>query len=268
MKKYLFVDEVFEICSGDEFKGYPDFETQTEGAVAEISVGGFNEIGAGSFGVEYLSKPYAHFLRSASDPSSFLLSNDDWSKSFLCCGSNGEHSEELMITAVYSALCRLQTLFLHASVVDFEGQGIVFVGPSGIGKTTQAELWREVEGADILNGDKAFIRKRDDGIYVYGSPWRGSSPYFINRKTPLKGIVVLRQGKTNKIRRVDLVEAIEVFMPHVFLPHWDEKCMENALATLDGILADASIWMLECQPDGEAVKITKESVLGEKLENN
>ncbi|MBE6771506.1 MAG: hypothetical protein E7547_05100 [Ruminococcaceae bacterium] len=263
MKKYLFVDEVFEIDCGKGFNGYPEFETQSDKCIAKISVGNFAEIGTSTFGVEYVSKPYAHILRSASDGSSMLFSNDDWSESFVCSGNNGEYSEELMITSVYSALCKFRTLFLHASVIDLNGQGIVFVGPSGIGKTTQAELWKKVEGADILNGDKVFIRNFDKGVFAYGSPWKGSSSYFANKKTLLKGVVVLKQGKINRIRRVDLVEAIETFMPHVFLPHWDEECMKNALATLDDIINVVPIWMLECQPDGEAVKITKESVLGE-----
>lgn len=262
MKTYLFADKAFEIDFCCESK-YADFETELSEMIGKISVCGFDEIGSASFGVEYFSKPYAHILRSSSNPSSMLFSNDDWSDSVICIGNNGEFSEELMITAVYSALCKFQTLFLHASVIDWQGQGVAFVGPSGIGKTTQAELWHEFEQADIINGDKAFIRISDDDAYIYGSPWKGSSSYCINRRVPLKGIVVLGKSNINSLRRIDLIEAVEKFVPHVFLPHWDENCMEYALATIDRLLNCVPIWLLECRPDKEAVKLTKDSVFGE-----
>ncbi len=262
MKTYLFADKAFEIEFCSESK-YADFETELSETIEKISVCDFDAIGSSSFGVEYFSKSYAHILRSSSNPSSMLLSNDDWSDSVICNGNNGEFSEELMITAVYSALCKFQTLFLHASVIDWQGQGIAFVGQSGIGKTTQAELWHEFEQADIINGDKAFIRVSDADTYIYGSPWKGSSEYCINRRVPLKGIVVLRQSNINSLRRIDVVEAVEKFVPHVFLPHWDEKCMEYALTTIDRLLNRVPIWLLECRPDKEAIKITKDFVFGE-----
>ena len=38
---------------------------------------------------------------------------------------------------------------LHAALVEKDGYGVVFLGPSGMGKSTQAKLWVEHQGADI-----------------------------------------------------------------------------------------------------------------------
>ena len=263
MKRYLFVDKAFEIDLCDDCK-YEDFKTEQCEVIEKIRVCNFDAIGASSFGVDFFSKSYAHIMRSSSNPSSMLFSNEDWTNSVICRGNNGEYSEELMITAVYSALCKFHSLFLHASVIDWQGQGVAFVGPSGIGKTTQAELWQKFEKADIINGDKAFVRLLDETAYIYGSPWRGSSSYCINKKVPLKGIVILNQSNVNSIRMLQPDEVIERFVPHVFLPHWDEKCMELALSTLDGLLNCVPIWFLECRPDEDAIKITKDSVFCEQ----
>ena len=64
---------------------------------------------------------------------------------------------------------------LHASVIDWQGQGILFSAPSGTGKSTQADLWQTHAGATILNGDRAVIRWLDSQYRVYGSPYAGSS---------------------------------------------------------------------------------------------
>ena len=258
--------EVYSISGtsfGIDFKN-PDkkfelFKADDGDCRARITVGSINDIGSRSFGVEYVSKEFAHFLRSESSPSCVLFSNSDWTQSDICDGN----SDELMIAAVYSVLCKEKTLFIHSATVDFDGEGIVFVGPSGIGKTTQAELWQKYAGADVINGDKIFVRKEKNGFEVYASPWKGSSPYCLNRNVPLKAVVVLRQSKENSIRRLNAQELYEYLVPHVFLPFWDENCMNYALETLDEFLTDTQVYLLECRPDEEAVNITKKVLSGE-----
>lgn len=263
MKTYLIAGKLFGIDFGQNDEKYDLFRSEGESCCAEISVTDFNEIGSDSFGVEYLTKDFAHFMRSKSNPSCVLFSDSDWKQTHVVNGINGEACDELIIAAVYSALCREKTLFLHSATIDCNGESIVFAGPSGIGKTTQAELWQKYAGAEIINGDKIFVRKTEKGFCTYASPWRGSSPYCINRNVPLKAVVVLRQSKTNSIRKLRNEELFEYLVPHVFLPFWDEKCMKYALETLDMFLSETSVYLLECRPDEEAVKLTKEFVLGE-----
>lgn len=263
MGSYLISGGLFRINALQTDAKFVPFEADRKDFSADITVGDFSEIGSCSFGVEYLSKDFAHFMRSKSNPSSTLFSNSDWTKTFICNGNGGETSDELMIAAVYSVLCRNKTLFIHSATVDYNGSGVVFVGPSGIGKTTQAELWNKYLNADIINGDKIFARKTEDGFCACASPWKGSSSYCINRNVPIKAVVVLRQSKTNCIRRMKTEELFEYFVPHVFLPFWDEKCMESALETLDVMLSEIPVFLLECRADKEAVEITKNLILGE-----
>jgi hypothetical protein len=114
--------------------------------------------------------------------------------------------------------------------------------------------------AEIINGDKAFIRFTDAGFYAYGCPWKGSSEYCLNTKTALKGIVVLKQANENRITKLDTSRAIELFMPHVFLPHWDTECLQDALSVLDTLIHNVPMWLLECRPDEDAVKLTYSKV--------
>jgi hypothetical protein len=155
---------------------------------------------------------------------------------------------------------QFDALLLHGSLVELEGEGVVFTGYSGIRKTTQAQLWEKYLNAEIINGDKLFLRVMENRAFAYGIPWKGSSPYCLNRKVPVKGIVVLRQAKENSIKKLDSTACMEYFMPHIFLPHWDPGCISQALDAFAQILSSIPIWLLECRPDEDAVLLTKEHV--------
>ncbi len=258
---YLFADCPFAINFGKGEERYKDFCTaESHNPIQMINIGEFKEISTPSYGVEYLSRGFDNFFRSQENPTSMLFADKSWSNAYVCRGQNGEYSEELVISAVYSRLCSENVMLLHASYVDVNGYGIVFIGPSGIGKTTQAQLWEKYRGAKIVNGDKVFVRKIDDGVYAYGTPWKGSSPYDLNEKSPLKGIVILQQSKENNIRRLSPTDAAQLFLPHVFMPNWDEQCMCQLLETFEKTIKKVPLYLLECKPDEESVVITEKII--------
>ena len=215
---------------------------------------GFAERMNAVHGIQYTDKTSEHVLRL--ENGELLTADRDWTECtvFTARGNGSEHS--LPLAAICSRFAKFNTLFMHASAVDLNGGGMIFAGFSGVGKTTQAQLWQKYLGADIINGDKAFIRDTDSGFFAFGCPWKGSSEYCLNTKTALKGIVILSQAAENKITRLDSAKAVELFMPHVFLPHWDALCLQDALSTLDRLVQKIPMWLLECRPDEAAVRLT------------
>lgn len=209
-------------------------------------------------GIQYTDENAHHFLRLSNGD--VLCSNDDWSTATVYSPHKfNDHS--LPLAAICSKFSEYNTLFLHSSLVNINNNGIIFTGFSGVGKTTQAILWQKYLNAEIINGDKAFVRCFDDRVVAYGCPWKGSSEFCLNKKTTLKGIVVLKQSKENRITRLDSLSAVEFFMPHIFLPHWDSKCLEKSLDTFSELIAKVPVWLLECKADEEAVKLTYDTVL-------
>ena len=212
-------------------------------------------------GIQFADAPADHILKRIETQSEFLCANDDWSECTVY-GDNCSDSEySLPLAAICSRLALFNTIFVHGSFVEYKGNGIVFVGYSGVGKTTQARLWEKYLNATPVNGDKVFLRVVDDAVFGCGSPWKGSSEYCVNKNVPLKAIVVLNQAKENKITKLNSIECMKYFMPHVFFPHWDEKCKVKALDTFNDILEKIPVWLLECRPDEEAVLLTKETIL-------
>ena len=194
---------------------------------------------------------HSYTLKKESD---ILFVNSDWSKSVIY-SDNTDSASVLLIYLFYSYLITRRTLLIHSSLIDHHGNGIMFLGPSGIGKTTQAELWNRYRGADILNGDMVFVRQWEDGFYGYGSPWHGSSPYYKNAKVKLKAMITLEQAPENSIRKLSGFEVLQGMMDQVFLPHWYPEAMDDCLSTLDALLSEVPIYHLACRPDEAAVRL-------------
>ena len=212
-------------------------------------------------GIQFTKDGADHILKRSEAPSELLCGNKDWSECAVYAQDYMDSDYSLPLAAICSRFAFFNTIFLHGSFVEYNGDGIVFVGYSGVGKTTQARLWEKYLGAVPINGDKVFLRIIDNVVVGCGSPWKGSSEYRLNKKVPIKGIVVLNQAKENKIRRLSSLDCIKYFMPHVFFPHWDENCKVSALDTFNEILEKTPVWLLECKPDEESVVLTKEAVL-------
>ena len=155
---------------------------------------------------------------------------------------------------------RFDALLLHASFVGAEGRGILFSGPSGIGKSTQARLWQENCAARILNGDRAALRKKEGTWWAWGLPYAGSSGIYRNESLPLAAIVLLEQGQENSLRPLKAAEALRRLYPEMMLHRWDKKFLEKAMDLAEELLAEVPVWCLRCRPDAQAAELLKETL--------
>ena len=93
--------------------------------------------------------------------------------------------------ALEALLLQRDAMILHASFVSTRYGGLLFSGVSGIGKSTQADLWQRYEGAELLNGDRTVLRRIDGVWTAFGSPYAGSSNCFVNESRPVRAIDLL-----------------------------------------------------------------------------
>jgi len=154
-----------------------------------------------------------------------------------------------------------RALMLHCSLVDAGGAGIAFTAPSQTGKSTQARLWQEHRGAEVLNGDRAVLRAEADGVWAYGSPWAGSSNLFLQRRVKLAAIVALAQAPVNRCVPLSQQAMLPVFLMGTSLCMYDETLMDLGMDALGDILGGTRQFLLECTPDERAVEAL-EAALG------
>lgn len=92
---------------------------------------------------------------------------------------------------------------LHSSFIEKEGEAVLFTGPCSIGKSTQANLWRDYANAVVVNGDKSLLFEKDGVFYASGLPFSGSSKDCLNKLLPIKAIICLGQGEANLAGRLE-----------------------------------------------------------------
>ncbi|MCQ2355031.1 MAG: hypothetical protein MJ102_08050 [Clostridia bacterium] len=143
--------------------------------------------------------------------------------------------------------------FLHAAYVEYNGKAILFTAPKQTGKSTQARLWEETLGAEVINGDRAVIRRTEKGWYVFGSPYCGTSGICKNRTLPISAIVILRQGQKNIIRHSTKHEAVMSFLGGCTFDVGDEEESRSVSNICRMAFDEIPFYTLECLPDREAV---------------
>ena len=149
---------------------------------------------------------------------------------------------------------------LHASYICLQEKGIIFSAPSGTGKSTQAELWRQHRGAQIVNGDKAILFLQDDAVAVCGLPLCGSSGICRNVSAPLQAVVVLEQGKENHICRMSGKAAVKALLSQMYVRRREAESVIQAMALATEVAARIPVFQLSCLPDISAVECLEQAI--------
>ena len=156
---------------------------------------------------------------------------------------------------IAEAMPKYGAAVMHGAAISYEGAGILFMAPSGTGKSTHIRLWRQVFGSQvaIINGDKPLV-----GIHpcptLYGSPWAGKEGWQKNTAAPLKAICLLQRGTSNRIQRLDGSKCLARLLQQVYLPK-DPEAMAATLALFGSLLEQVPIYQLECNMDPQAAQV-------------
>ena len=132
---------------------------------------------------------------------------EDWAKQDVPIVINPELCKDCLFTVnqllslsgFYSGLLHRGCGVLHSSYVAVGDRAILFAGFSGQGKSTQAELWRQYRGAEIINGDRALIFRRKGSWYAGGLSVCGSSQICVNRTVKIAALILLEKSKKNVV---------------------------------------------------------------------
>lgn len=172
-------------------------------------------------------------------------------KYFSECGNSFYH------IALEERLIDYDRFMLHASLIDTPYGGILFSGRSGIGKSTQANLWCRYREARQINGDRPILHKGEDGWMAYGSPYAGSSRVYINEGVPVRAIVMLEQAGTCTIDRLSTAQAFRRLYAGATVNSWNSVFMERICDLLENLAQKVPVYLLRCTPDVQAVELLK-----------
>lgn len=165
----------------------------------------------------------------------------------------------LHLIGIETLLLERDAFLLHSSVVLHEGRAVLFSGPAGAGKSTQAALWQKHLDAQILNGDRCVIRKYPDGFRGGGSPWAGTSGIYRREQAPIAAIFLVSQAPENSVRPLG-AEAFGALFSQTIVNSWDPVFMERMIHLFQQLLAQVPIYLLRCRPDEGAVHTALQAI--------
>ena len=149
-------------------------------------------------------------------------------------------------------------LIFHASALDDNGRGLVFIGHAGAGKSTHTALWSGEPGVIAMNDDRVAIRVEDKGPVAYGTPWGGTAGIARNHAAPLKALFVLEQAPENAVEALPVhAAAATLLMARAFLPFWDSSLMVQAMDNLNTILKQVPVYRLRFRPDRAVISLVR-----------
>jgi hypothetical protein len=122
-------------------------------------------------------------------------------------------------------LSRGRGVLTHACGIAYRGGALLFVGTSGAGKSTIANIWKKEKGATILSDDRIIIRKMDSKFWIYGTPWHGDAKLCSPWQAPLKKVFFLKHAENNIVKKISPVNAASHLIVCLFPTFWDKEGM-------------------------------------------
>ena len=171
---------------------------------------------------------------------------------------------QLLRIATECHLSQSSGVSLHASCVCSNEEAVLFSAPSGMGKSTQADLWKEHLGAKIINGDRPFISVSSEGVRAYGVPWDGKEQIFLQENYPVRAIIEVRQAKSNYLRKMNRDQAFRLLMQQCFIPMWDDEAKFLAVKTIRKIANTIPFYRLFCLPEEGVAELLNSVLFAEK----
>jgi len=155
--------------------------------------------------------------------------------------------------AVLNRMSRLGVIVVHAGAVSFDGQGLLFCGRSGAGKTTLSRLCRSA-GATLLNDDRQFVWCDDRGAWMTPTPWHGSEPEINHRTVPLRAILQLQHAGSIALTPLAGAPAAARLLGNTVAPFYFADGMERVLHICDRLVERVPSYRLDFTPTHDAVQ--------------
>ncbi len=138
--------------------------------------------------------------------------------------------EQFLYQAFYSACVKvgINAFLLHSSAVSVNGSGFLFVGASGMGKSTIAELSRNY---GVINDEMNILSPKDNKLYLHSSPFNAYFKQKSAETSPVRAIFLLRHAKSCRLEQISPAKAAAEITGQVVPPLGLEDSFTPAVAS-------------------------------------
>ncbi len=141
-------------------------------------------------------------------------------------------------------------IMIHASGVYYGGNGYLFSGISGKGKTTLSKLWDNV-GAQVIHDDRLIIRNTDGVYRMYNTPVTvNDGP----REAPLTKIFFIEHGTENELYPLREASAVSYVVANSIQHNYSPDMIARFLGSVSMMCSKVPIATLSFRPDRSIIE--------------
>ena len=160
-------------------------------------------------------------------------------------GHSPNSLEAAIRIAVSTVLPTAGAVIFHASAVaGMDGVAQLFLGISGRGKSTIAQLLADI-GATKVSDELVIVRRGPQGVEAIVSPFIGSLGLPHGREFPLGALNLLVQAPNHSRRRVAATEALPQLLRHAVTFAREPMIVGQVMDLLIGVLDEVPAYELE-----------------------
>jgi len=148
-------------------------------------------------------------------------------------------------------LAHRRALILHSSAALLDGQGLIFVGHSGAGKSTTLGMLGP--HAEVLCDDRNVVRLWDDGFRVHGTWSNGDVLEVSGAGGPLRALMFIHQSPENRLARIEssrrlLANILDCIVRPLETAEW----WQSTLSVVEAMVRDVPCYDLYLDRTGAA----------------
>lgn len=141
-------------------------------------------------------------------------------------------------------------IMIHASGVYYGGNGYLFSGVSGKGKTTISRLWDNV-GAEVIHDDRLIIRNTDGVYRMFNTPVHkndGPKEAHVNR------IFFIEHGSENEMNPIKEASAVSYVVSNCIQHNYSPDMIARFLGSVSMMCSKVPVATLSFKPDRSIIE--------------
>jgi hypothetical protein len=141
-------------------------------------------------------------------------------------------------------------IMIHASGVYYGGNGYLFSGVSGKGKTTISRLWDNV-GAEVIHDDRLIIRNTDGVYRMFNTPVHkndGPKEAHVNR------IFFIEHGSENEMNPIKEACAVSYVVSNCIQHNYSPDMIARFLGSVSMMCSKVPVATLSFKPDRSIIE--------------
>jgi MoaA/NifB/PqqE/SkfB family radical SAM enzyme len=157
-------------------------------------------------------------------------------------------------------------VLLHSAAVILNGQGLIFVGKSGSGKSTTVTMLKELSenhgssklSVEVLCDDRNAVRRWTDGWHVHGTWSHGDVADVSPASAPLRAVLFLRQAPCNEtVPLTDRKEIWRLLLSTLVKPMVTADWWHKELDVIEKMVSELAFYTMRFDKSGSIMQALK-----------